>query len=61
VARLLPTRLAETWIRSASIAAYCLQAEFSGGRFDGKFGEPSGEISVFWLFTGICGFVKQQI
>ena len=47
VARLLQTRLAETWILSASIAVYRLQAEFSGGRFDGKFGAPSGEILVF--------------
>ena len=36
VARLLPTRVAETWIRSASIAVYRLQAELFGGRFDGK-------------------------
>jgi hypothetical protein len=37
VARLLPTRVAETWIRSASIAVYRLQAELFGGRSDGKF------------------------
>jgi hypothetical protein len=47
VARLLQTRLAETWILSASIAVYRLQAELFGGRFDGKFGAPSGEIIVF--------------
>ena len=52
VARLLPTRVAETWIRSASIAVYRLQAEFSGGRFDGKFGAPSGEILVFQVLIG---------
>jgi hypothetical protein len=47
VARLLPTRVAGTWIRSASIAVYRLQAELFGGRFDGKFGAPSGKILVF--------------
>ena len=37
VARLPPTRVAETWIRSASIAFYRHQAEVFGGRSDGKF------------------------
>jgi uncharacterized protein (DUF697 family) len=37
VARLLPTRVAETWIRSATFAVYRLQAESFGGRSDGKF------------------------
>jgi hypothetical protein len=47
VARLLPTRVAGTWIRSASIAVYRLQAELFGGRFDGKFGAPPAEVSRF--------------
>jgi hypothetical protein len=40
VARLLPTRVAGMWIRSASIAVYRLQAELFGGRSDGKFSVP---------------------
>jgi hypothetical protein len=32
---------------SPSIAVYRPQAELIGGRFDGKFGAPSGEILVF--------------
>ena len=31
---------------SASIAVYRLEAEFFGGRSDGKFGAPSVEVSL---------------
>jgi hypothetical protein len=51
VARLLPTRVAETWIRSVSIAVYRPQAQVFGGRSDGKFVVRLGKDTQFHALT----------